>query len=257
MTRLLGLDVSFWQGEIDFARLLTHPVEYVFIRAGQNTRRDTRWERNITNLQDRVVTGAYWFYDWRPNMASTEEQGRMFREVVGGRVDLPLVIDLEIPSANWSPVPFPSRSECLEILRRFKQAASPDRKMILYTNSAALRKMTPVNDFMRNNFDLWIASWPLVTNAAGQRVEVNSAAQIPANFMPRTFGWNWTFWQFTSKLPGRDFGMASHGLDGNVFRGRREALREYAGLEQATDLPVLSNDEKLSRLWVAHPELHG
>jgi len=60
----------------------------------------------------------------------------------------------------------------------------------------------------------------------------------------------WKFWQWTSS--GRPFGVQSQSLDYSIFNGTEEELRAYLGLGPK---PV-TIEEKVERLWGAHPELH-
>ncbi len=66
---------------------------------------------------------------------------------------------------------------------------------------------------------------------------------------------SWTFWQWTDKGDGLAFGMESKGLDMNWFNGTEQELRKWAGVEPGPP-PEPSLEEKVARLWAAHPELH-
>ena len=63
----------------------------------------------------------------------------------------------------------------------------------------------------------------------------------------------WKFWQWTSS--GKPYGMSADvsSVDYDVFNGTEEELRAYLSLGPK---PITA-DEKLNRLWQAHPELHA
>jgi GH25 family lysozyme M1 (1,4-beta-N-acetylmuramidase) len=44
----------------------------------------------------------------------------------------------------------------------------------------------------------------------------------------------WTFWQYSQTGPGNNFGVASRGIDMNVFAGTAEELLALAGYPAAT-----------------------
>jgi GH25 family lysozyme M1 (1,4-beta-N-acetylmuramidase) len=60
----------------------------------------------------------------------------------------------------------------------------------------------------------------------------------------------WKFWQWTSS--GRPFGVQSQSLDYSIFNGTEEELRAYLELGPKP-VPM---EEKVERLWGAHPDLH-
>lgn len=246
MIRAKGIDVSFWQSAIDWNKVQVGGTNFAFIRAGQNLSADTRFAENWQASLGKVFRGAYWFYDWR--YASPESQGKKFAEVVNSKGELPMVMDFENPYSGWSQTPFPSRDAALDIMVKFKAYASGSDKMILYMNASTLATLRPFPDWLIENWYLWIAAWPYYNGG-----QCRTYDHIPASFTPQTYGWPWKFWQFTSKLDGRYYGMGSADLDGNVFAG--DAMELYKFVNPGIP-PTVSDAEKLSRLWNAHPELH-
>lgn len=72
---------------------------------------------------------------------------------------------------------------------------------------------------------------------------------------PASLGHGWTMndlvsWQWTSRL--RPVGVSSASQDGQVMMVSLEQFRKIIG----ADPPDLTDKEKLSILWAAHPELH-
>jgi len=61
----------------------------------------------------------------------------------------------------------------------------------------------------------------------------------------------WKFWQWTSS--GKPFGVQSGSLDYDIFNGTEAELRAYLALGPAE----LTLEDKVDRLWAAHPELHA
>ncbi len=52
------------------------------------------------------------------------------------------------------------------------------------------------------------------------------------------------------------FGMESKQVDMNWFNGTEVELRQWAGLQPPVPIPEPTLEEKVAKLWAAHPELH-
>lgn len=93
-----GIDVSHYQGEIDWDELLKNSsvkIAFVFCKATEGTQiLDERWRRNRKMLRERkVAVGAYHYF--RPDIDATL-QARFFLEHYHPKQnDLPPVIDVE------------------------------------------------------------------------------------------------------------------------------------------------------------------
>lgn len=259
--RAFGLDVSFWQGFINWDTVMKHEKrpDFAFIRAGQGINQDLRFERNWEHPTGLLLRGAYWLYDWRPGQPSPEEQGEAFRSIVPDDEDLPLVMDFEEPYKGWSPVPFPRHDEALLLMNKFKKAAGVKR-MILYTNGSGWNSIQPLT---LPGWDHWFAQWFYARDSRGALItpyrECRSVSELLST--RQTSIGPWHFWQFTSKLLGREYGMGSAGLDGNLFHGSPDDLKAYSAayLLEKNPPPVtieVTDEMKLELLWEAHPELH-
>lgn len=242
----LGIDVSFWQGDIDWRKVSTR-AKFAFIKAGQDIFPDAKFLQNWTNSKDKLPRGAYWFYDWRQGAKPTQEQSDKMRGLVDPPGELPPVMDFENPYAGWSTTPFPARDIALDLIRRFRDGLQVTR-MLLYMNSSTLRTLLPYPDWLVTEFDLWIAAYPLIKYGTTY-IQPRTPAEIPQNWIPSTYGWQPKFWQFTSKLDGTLFGVGSKDLDGDLFMGTEAEFIKYTGIK------TLSDSEKLKRLVDAHPEL--
>jgi len=261
--RAFGIDVSFWQGFINWDTVMKHEKKpnFAFIRAGQGINPDIRFERNWeeSKRHKELIRTAYWLYDWRPGQASPEEQGQAFRSIVPDDEQLPLVMDFEEPYAGWSTTPFPRRDTALQIMHNFKQAAGVKR-MILYTNGSGWNSIKPLT---LPGWEQWFAQWFYARDSRGALIIPYRECRSVGELTPtrETTIDKWQFWQFTSKLLGKEYGMASAGLDGNLFNGSPQDLRNYSSayLLEKNPPPViieLTDQQKVELLWEAHPELH-
>lgn len=202
-----GIDVSFWQGTIDWNQVRTTTVRYAFIRAyyGANTR-DSQFDRNWREARRvGLLRGAYqWF---KPLQDPALQADRVVAAV--GRLgpgDLPVVADVEEPPADG----IPSRAEYARRLRIWydRVRAGTGRAPILYSGKYYWEGYLATTAF--NTAPLW---HPQYTSAACPNI---------ANQWS-----NWRFWQFSSTS--RVAGIAGN-VDRNRFNGTMAELNALAGI---------------------------
>ncbi len=97
-----GIDISHWQGVIDWEEVSKH-IDFAFIKAGGSDKgfyKDSRFEYNYTNFKKfGVPVGAYYFVG---KNFITAEDGRAdalrFLDLLKGkRFEMPVVVDVEKP----------------------------------------------------------------------------------------------------------------------------------------------------------------
>jgi lysozyme len=196
--KAIGLDVSEFQGEIDWALVETieasYPLEFVFIRAtAGNDRVDGQFEENWLGAKNRkIIRGAYHYY--RPNENSLEQAQLFIKTVHLHKGDLPPVLDIE-------KLPKGQSLDSLKIgLRRWLNTVEAHYKVkpIIYTGEKYY------DDFLEDDFSdylFWIANY---------------------NFYREKIGEDWLFWQFTEKASVT--GIKGN-VDVNIFNGDVEQLR--------------------------------
>lgn len=106
----LGIDVSAWQGNIDFNKVKKSGYEFVIIKAGGNDDgyyTDSRFESNYTKAKKAgLKIGAYYFVDRTFCASNAKDAAEAFYNIVKNKTfDLPLFIDVETtPTSNKSTV---------------------------------------------------------------------------------------------------------------------------------------------------------
>lgn len=92
---IAGIDVSAHNGKVDFTKVKSAGVDFVFIKATEGkTFRDSSFEKNLAAANRAgLKTGAYHFFRFD---VDGKEQARNFMQAVAGKdIQLPLVIDVE------------------------------------------------------------------------------------------------------------------------------------------------------------------
>lgn len=196
--REVGIDVSHWQGTIDWDRMKASGVAFAFIKATQGTRIvDSQFERNWQEAgRVGIRRGAYHYYE---NDVSPEAQAAFFAEHAEAG-ELPPAGDFEDEAEAAGNLP--------EQIGHFLEAVEEafDQTPVVYTRASWWNDHVghmPGSD----RYPLWVAHY----------VGMNDGAPPPADFrpaLPRGWQAHW-LWQWTDRGPGKDFGAESEGLDIN------------------------------------------
>jgi lysozyme len=194
-----GIDVSHYQGTIDWAAVRQAGCSFVFIKATDGvTNADPMFQQNWTQAQQAgLLRGPYHFF--RAN-DDPQTQAHFFCSTVGSPGDLPPVLDVEITSGV-------SNSQILSGVQTWLQIVESwaGCRPILYT-SPGFWDSLGTSAF--GVYPLWVAEYGV------------SAPKIPT-------GWrSWTFWQYSQS--GSISGITGS-VDLDVFQGTLEELRSFSG----------------------------
>lgn len=197
-----GIDVSYYQGVIDWTRVKDGGVEFAFIRVSDGaTFRDPKFVSNWTESQSAgVIRGAYQFF--RPAQDIDEQAQIMIDSLTQfSPGDLPPVLDVEATGDLPPETIAANATAWVEKVHR-ATGTSP----IIYTGKYFWRdEVGSPTEFSPN--PLWIAQYTRL---------------CPALPMPWT---TWSFWQQTDKS---DVAGIAGPVDGNQFNGSIEDLRAFA-----------------------------
>ena len=101
----IGLDVSKWQGDINFQKVKDAGVEFVFIRVGTQKGIkgeyviDPKFEQNIKGFQSVGIPVGIYFYTYASSLKEAEQDAKwVLKQIKPYKIDLPVVYDWE----NWS-----------------------------------------------------------------------------------------------------------------------------------------------------------
>ncbi|SNR50851.1 lysozyme [Hymenobacter mucosus] len=188
-----GIDVSAYQGRIDWREVAEHRVRFAFIKASEGvTLRDSRFQRNWEGARAAgIYRGAYHYF--QPNSNPTR-QANLFTDIVPLRPgDLPPVLDVE--HAKFHDVAQMRRGVAtwLRLVERHYGV-----RPILYSNYSFYRR------YLAGHFDkypLWLAHY-----------------EVDQPRLPRE---KWIIWQHSDEayVPG-----IRGTVDFNVFQGNFERL---------------------------------
>ena len=91
-----GIDVSGWQGTIDFKAVKASGVDFVIIKAGEDTNTVSTWETNYKNAKEAgLMVGAYWFSYATTTTQAKKEAKAFISAMKGKQLDFPAYYDIE------------------------------------------------------------------------------------------------------------------------------------------------------------------
>lgn len=159
----MGIDVSQWQGEINWEQAKAGGLDFAMIRAGWGQSGiDTQFERNISECNRLgIPCGIYWFsYAYTPELAAKEAL-RALEAVKPYRLEYPIAFDYEGDSQstakqNGVAVTKGLVSSMARAFCRAVQAAG--YYAMVYTNPAYLAQYYDAD--IPKEFDIWLAQWP-------------------------------------------------------------------------------------------------
>jgi lysozyme len=192
-----GIDVSHHQKAINWNRVKSDSIDFVFMKAteGRNFL-DPRFRHNWRKAYEkRFIRGAYHFY--RPSVPSIIQAQHFIRTVQLASGDLPPVLDLEVTDNRPKKIIVDGAKNWLLIIENHYGI-----KPIIYTNRDWYEK------YVKGNFDdyvVWMAAYTLEP-----RPSLDG-------------GKPWHFWQYTNN--GRVKGVKG-AVDLNVFYGTKKEMEE-------------------------------
>jgi GH25 family lysozyme M1 (1,4-beta-N-acetylmuramidase) len=189
-SRLEGIDVSHWQGTIDWAKVRAAGKKFAYIKASEHTSFvDDKYQTNRSRAKSAgLKVGAYHFA--RPNIGTTDayaEADHFIETADWTSGELRPVLDLEDTGGLSSSA---LQTWVKAFLQRIHDRTGV-RAVIYVSPSFWSTKMGNSNWFAKNGYEvLWIAHW---TTAKSPSVPAESWG-----------GKSWTFWQYTSdgSVPG-------------------------------------------------------
>jgi hypothetical protein len=249
MTWTALIDVSEWQGNIDFARCANAGIRHAIVRAGINNRLDKQFVRNVNGFRAAGigVPALYWFINPKSS-ASPEAQGAMARQACLDSGVKTMMLDCEWYTGEGGPNPTLSGQPYNDWCKRFIAALNGIQVMI-YTSPSFWNAWGAPEAFF-GSFDTIIANYKFQKVGSDHIVDGVPPSQWPDLVLGRASlpglpaGWDGTLegWQFSAgyNSQGPVYGCQSGDLDLNIVT--TEALSRWYGGDPILN-PTSNGDE--------------
>ncbi|HEY5835563.1 GH25 family lysozyme [Streptomyces sp.] len=208
-----GIDVSHWQGSINWTAVRNFGIQFAWIKATEGTSyKDSAFNANYLNAYNAgVIRGAYHFA--RPDISSGATQANYFASNGGAwsrdNLTLPGVLDIEYNpygATCYGLSTSAMRTWITDFYNTYK--ARTTRDAVIYSTANWWNTCTGSWTGMATKSPLFVAHYTTATSPT-----------IPA-------GWpTWTVWQYTST--GSVSGVAGN-VDRDKFNGTRDRLLALA-----------------------------
>lgn len=230
-----GIDVSKWQGKIDWKKVKESGVEFAFIRIGYRgengvIQKDENADYNLQQAEKAgILTGVYFFSTAVSEDEAIEEANFTLKAIAGYSISYPVVYDCEGYTNSSSRMYSLTASQRTANADAFlKTVAAAGYDTMFY---GALTEITqPVYwdlDFISEKYKIWVAQYPVVTYPQKDTPDLN----------------NFDAWQYTNK-------GTVVGINGDVdmvvcyFKKTKVAPKSEAAKTTAATAP-LTEEEKL------------
>lgn len=161
---ILGLDISKWNGDIDWKSVKKANIQFVIIRAGYGTNYvDPFFKKNIEAAIDNgIIIGVYWFSYAHTYQQAKLEADKCYKTIkpYKNKIDLPIFWDFEYDSVNYANKNGHSINKklasgmadtfCINIKNKGMQAG-------IYTNIDYSNRYFTKE--VLNKYHTWIAQW--------------------------------------------------------------------------------------------------
>lgn len=198
---VFGVDVSNYQGVINWERLEEQGVKFAFIKATEGSgHTDESVDRNLENIKDtNILHSCYHFFSFD---SSGETQAENFINAVGkDMINLPPVVDIEYYGDKSSNKPTSEETEKIltPLLKELEEYYGV--KPVIYTTMPVYFRYVKEN---YGDYPLWIR-----------------CTQLEPDLI------DWKFWQYSDKGKLEGYYGEEPCIDFNVFCGSIDELRSF------------------------------
>lgn len=205
-----GIDVSNWQGYINYSEVKSKGIEVVYIKASEGTRfKDPYFEYNYENAKANGLKVGFYHFVTATNETQAREQAQFFASVISGKApDCKLAMDFE----QFNGI---STEEVNKISRVFLETVEnlTGKQTVIYSNLYDTQRV--FNSELASRYPLWLAYYG----------DYNKLVNVSSS---------WSTWdgvQYTSR------GTVA-GINGYVDRNR---FTKNIFLEECTSCPEVEN----------------
>lgn len=163
----IGIDVSVWQGDIDFEKLKKAGVEFVMIRVGGNAGDgkyflDKKFIQNIKGANQHGIEAGVYFYSYADSLEQARKDAKwVLKQIKDYKIDLPIAFDWEEwGNFNEYNLSFFGLTSMAEVFLNVVEKAGYEG--MLYSSKSYLDEI-----WLPTKYDKWLAHYTNATNYTG------------------------------------------------------------------------------------------
>ncbi len=200
-----GIDISAWQGTIDWEAVKADGVEFALIRVAYRgygsagtLSTDTMYKTNIQGALDAGLDVGVYIYSQAITVAEAKEEANYILNLIGDySINLPVIMDFEYAATGVGRLynAYLSVSEATKICKAFcAQVESKNYTAMVYANKSMLSSSLTASS-IASLYPIWLAQYPSYDSSTGSK--------------HASYTGTYSYWQYTSS------GSVS-GISGNV-----------------------------------------
>lgn len=149
-----GIDVSKWNGDIDWSKVKKAGVEFVLISCGTSQSSIDSFEKNYKGAKNNgIMVGVYRYSYAKTEESAVKEAQSLLNNIKGKQLEFPIVIDIEDSSLTKL-----SRQEKTDIVKAFcEEIENAGYYAMYYCNLNWLNSHLYKDQLSK--YDLWLAQW--------------------------------------------------------------------------------------------------
>ena len=147
-----GIDVSNWQGYINYSQVKESGIDIVYIKSSQGSNiKDAYFDINYENAKANGLKVGFYHFLTATNTQEAEEEARFFASVIANKIpDCKLVMDYEVFGGASAEKINQIAEVFLETTRRLT-----NKEVILYSDLSNIQ--TVFGRELSQNYELWLA----------------------------------------------------------------------------------------------------
>lgn len=161
---VMGIDVSKWNGNIDWEAVKNSGVAYVIIRCGYRGSsqgsliEDPKFEQNIKGATNAgIKVGVYFFTQAIDESEAIYEASYVLEQVENYRITLPIFLDVEASGGRGDKIDKATRTAVCKAFCKTIEDADKGYKAGIYANKTWLTQK--INASELENYKIWLAQY--------------------------------------------------------------------------------------------------
>lgn len=150
-----GIDVSKWQGNIDWSKVKSDGIDYAMIRSSYGTENvDQKLAQNVKGCIQNDIPYGFYHYTYAKNVTEAKAEAEFFLNTISGySPEYPVVLDIEENFYKQM-----SKKQVTDIIVAFTDVLEQNGYYVsLYTNTYFLNNY--VDKTRITDIDIWISCW--------------------------------------------------------------------------------------------------
>lgn len=152
---LRGIDVSKWQGDIDWKKVSMSGIDFAMIRSSYgNMHTDEKLAANVAGCEQYGIPYGFYHYSYADSAAEARKEARYFLSVIKKyRPEYPIVLDIE--NDHFKSM---SRKQVTNIILAFvKEIENAGYYVSIYSFAKFFNDYVDMSKIQK--YDIWIACW--------------------------------------------------------------------------------------------------